>query len=627
MSMSDTQDDEQDTVPAAEADELPGAGLAAWKDTGPTSGVGAADPRAPVSQFGADAPQQAGPPMPPKDDDEEGPDSTQLPHSDNDMRSPGGHLSDSVHSFMDDAGKMGDQIKNSPVGRGAQMIMRYLTGAGADPAVAKQAEGAATQTLSQVTDAPTQSDVRLVALHEALERGGPDAAEKVQQTYRAAYAAAMGHAHVALNGTDGKPADLAAATDAATQAATYVLDGTHTTYAPGPDGKSVVMSVQYPGNKNPAVSPLTLEQFNQRTDIGDVKGGQYDAVHENPTATGPGKPLQPIGQRNASINGAIQQQSFGGARQGGGAPGQVSPGLAQWRKDNPGVPDPDPGSGASRDNANPDPFFHQPGSRGGAPTGRNPNAGANPDPNLKYRTGSGAPADPGRPFTYASDEGVDPKLAARSHALFPTVGQEQQRLQYIDKMQQQGVTNQQAQDKIDKPFGIQQLKNEGAGALQDKKNEGLQGVAAVKAGAYLQHANIIAASKDHDAAMKMASDVYKAGQQSADRNMQAQGQLLGKEISAAALSGEPLAPQYVEAIAQFSKRVVNAPQAPTPQAAVPQAAAPQAQPAQAPSPQNPAASQFTPPAGQGWQFNAAKGQYRDRQGSLYDKNGKPLAQQ
>lgn len=520
----------------------------------------------------------------------------------NDMRSPGGHLSDSWNSLKDDVGKVGQHIANSPVGQGAQTIMRYLAGADADPHLTQQAEQHASQQLEQhgseygvgspdgQPQGPSQSDVHLIALHTAAEHGGEEAAYKVQQTYRSTYNAAMGHAHVALTGVPGKPADLAAAADSATKAASYVLDGTDTSFAPNADGTGFTATVKYAGGKTPQQIPLTIPQFNQLTDIGDVHGGQYDAIHENADtltkiARGPGKPIQaPQGAQggnqpapgqgmtpnNAGVNRAMPNLTPSPAnptpqpgqqgQQGGGPSAASTRMLQQWRQDNPGMPDPDPGSGAASVIARGE------SARGNRPAQKNNNADTSwmTPGEIKYGNRQGVGADPGAPYKYASDKGVDPQLAARSHALFPSVGQEQQRLQYIDKMTQQGVTNKQAQDKIDAPYGRAEAANQSKERIAAASNTSKENVAGTKAAAYTDHANIVAASRNHDSAMKMASDIYKAGMQSADRTYQAQGQILAKKISAAATTGDQLTPDDVAQISAFSKRSTIGPQAPDP---------------------------------------------------------------
>lgn len=600
MSMSDSQDDEQDDVP--------GGGAPA--PAGSSQGF---DPRSPVSQFGADAPDQApgahaaeGPP-------DDRPDAVRQRQRDfvpNLLKGLRDKAQSNYPQQEQTQGTSGPREavtgalqgananypENEQQGGGSQLIMRYLAGADADPALAKKAEQSASQQLSQSSDGqpPSESDTRLMALHAAFEEGGPEAAYKVQQTYRASYNAAMGHAHVALNGVPGKPGDLAAAADAATKASTYVLDGTTTQFQPSPDGTGVIKTVMYPGGKQPQSSPLTLEQFNQLTDIGDIKGGQYDAAHETPYQGGPGKPLTPPSQ------------------------GQ----QAQGQPNN----QPPAGQGMTANSAAVNQAMGKVGLSTRAPL-------PSQQPQGQPQRPQGPQGD--RPFQYAADEGVDPQLAKRSHMLFPSVGQEDQRLQYIDKMTQQGVTNQQNQDKIDTGFAGKQAaanaRTQSAGITADARTSvattqagAAQNVAQIRGQFLLDSRNIIAASKSAEGAQKMELELHRTAAGIQNSQLKDRVTMAAKMVGSAAMSGQELPPDQ----AQFVADTMKATQAPpSPQAQTPRAATPQAQQQQAPSPQNQGGGQFTPPAGQGWQFNAAKGQYRDTKGNLYDQNGKPLAQQ
>lgn len=535
MSMSDTIDDEQD---------VPGAGLAAWNDGASTSGMGSDDPRAPVSKFGADAPVPEPSGLPggggggggnageePQDMSPAAVRQRQRDFVPNALKS----LRDKAQSNYPQqeqtegtsgprkavgealAGANENYPENEQQGGGAQLpstIMRYLAGADADPQLTKQAEDGAAQVLSQVSDGtPSQSDVRLMALHTAAEHGGDEAGYKVQQTYRASYNASMGHAHVALSGAGGKPPDLAAATDAATKASTYVLDGSTTTFAPS--GGGVTATVKYAGSQQPQVFQLTIPQFNQLTDIGDVNGGQYDAIHENGAtlqkiAQGPGKPVQ------APQQGAPQQ----------GAPQQARPAAPQ--------PSPQPGA---------------------------------------------APAD--HPFQYAADEGVDPKLVARSHALFPSVGQEQQRLQYLDKMEQQGVSNRQSQDKIDTGFAGKKAAADAKVTAEGVKQAGQNTTAQTRGNFYLDHANIIAASKTQEGRDKMELEMHRLASQQTNAQLRDQVTMAAKMVGTEGASGTPMTPEQAKFVSDTMAKTQQAPQ--VPQAPAPRAAVPRAQTPAGPS--------------------------------------------
>lgn len=61
----------------------------------------------------------------------------------------------------------------------------------------------------------------------------------------------------------------------------------------------------------------------------------------------------------------------------------------------------------------------------------------------------GQNGDRSLPNARAGEEDMDPQILRRANSLFPSVGQAQQRSAWIDKMTQQGVSNTQAQSKID----------------------------------------------------------------------------------------------------------------------------------------------------------------------------------
>lgn len=498
---------------------------------------------------------------------------------------------------------------NAPKGIQPRQIMNYLAGADANPQLTQQAEQAASQQLEQHSGenwggedpnaqggGPSQSDVHLIALHVAAEHGGPEASYAVQQTYRSKYNAFMGHAHVALSGTDAKPADLNAATHSATQAASYVLDGTDTTFAPGSDGQSVTATVRYPG-KPAQQYQLTIPQFNQYTDIGNVQGGQYDALHEN-TST-----LQRLMQE-------------------------------------PGSPPTSPGGGQQQG-----PQGAQAAPQGGAPApgqpAQTPQAPQQPTPNGTGRNAQGQrDINQDHPFQYAADEGVDPVLARRSHVLFPTVGQEPQRIQYLDKMTQQGVANEQASRKINAPYGVQQLRGEQGLEQTNAKVTGANQVAATRAQAYTDARQVVAASKDQESARRLQGVFAQVAGGHDSAILKGQASILSKQIGSLAANAQDIPPALAQQVADFMKLTVGAGQQAQPQQQDDQSSgAPAQRPppvsgvpggptAQAaPTTDNQGGGKFKPPAGAGWQFNAAKGQYRDLNGKVYDINGKPVQPQ
>lgn len=120
----------------------------------------------------------------------------------------------------------------------------------------------------------------------------------------------------------------------------------------------------------------------------------------------------------------------------------------------------------------------------------------------------GAKGDHTLPNARVGEEDMDPQILRRANSLFPSVGQAQQRSAWIDKMTQQGVSNTQAQSKIDTGVmgkqiaanastqntntkaaaGTEQagIKAGGALAVQNAKNTGYNQAWATRANAQLQ---------------------------------------------------------------------------------------------------------------------------------------------
>ena len=154
-------------------------------------------------------------------------------------------------------------------------ILSYLTGAGAAPPEAAQKFAAGVKAeYPGISD----DDANVLAVHKAMELGGPDAAWQMVQFNRTAYNAKQSFALAALMGTQGKPADVRAAAQAATQASQHVLDGSRASFTASPDG-TVTATVNMPGSNNGVSYKLTPRAFARWLNVG--KDGQWDNVMEN----------------------------------------------------------------------------------------------------------------------------------------------------------------------------------------------------------------------------------------------------------------------------------------------------------------------------------------------------------
>lgn len=153
-------------------------------------------------------------------------------------------------------------------------VLAYLMGAdAAPPQVAQKFATGVKAEYPGVSD----DDANVLAVHKALELGGPDAAWQMVQYNRTAYNAKQAFAFTALMGTPQKPADPQAAAQAATQASQHILDGSQAQFTATPDG-FITATVKMPGSGQPVSYNLSPEQFAQYLNVG--KDGQWDRVME-----------------------------------------------------------------------------------------------------------------------------------------------------------------------------------------------------------------------------------------------------------------------------------------------------------------------------------------------------------
>lgn len=179
---------------------------------------------------------------------------------------------DTSEAPQDNVGPNGPIARNLRAFPGnVKRIASYLMGEGAaDPQVIAQA--------GQQADPEGQlspDERNAVAVQKVAETQGPEAAWKLMQSHRVAYNAKQAFGYAALNGTAQKRPDLAAAVDAANQAAQHVLDGSSSQFAVGPDGQ-VTATVKSPGSNQPQVFNLTPDAFRRYLNVG--QDGQYDRL-------------------------------------------------------------------------------------------------------------------------------------------------------------------------------------------------------------------------------------------------------------------------------------------------------------------------------------------------------------
>lgn len=202
---------------------------------------------------------------PVEDDDEEGPNDT--PELDD----------DTTGAIPDDSGPDDQsgvpQAQPPSASADPQRIASYVMGADAAPPQVVAA-------LERSVDPQNQMDPdarHMAAIQQAARQGGPEAAWGVMQNYRKQYDARKAFAAAALNGVQGKPADIASAAQAATQAYSYLPDGNTVTFQPSQTGITATVKRAGGANQPFASANLSPEQFNKW-----LRGteGQYDNVME-----------------------------------------------------------------------------------------------------------------------------------------------------------------------------------------------------------------------------------------------------------------------------------------------------------------------------------------------------------
>ncbi len=147
-------------------------------------------------------------------------------------------------------------------------IASYLMGAGA--AAPEEASKVVAQIKQQgVSD----DDANLLAVAGSGDVGAQWA---MLQYQRMAFNAKQAFARTALNGTEGKPADIKAATEAATQASAHVPDGSSVSFHA--DRLGVTATVLLPGTSQRQTFEMTPQQFDQYLDLS--KTSQWDRLME-----------------------------------------------------------------------------------------------------------------------------------------------------------------------------------------------------------------------------------------------------------------------------------------------------------------------------------------------------------
>lgn len=107
----------------------------------------------------------------------------------------------------------------------------------------------------------------LMALDAAVQKGDTREAIALMQGNRTAFNATQATAFAAINGVQGKPADINYAIDAANKAEQHILDGSNVKFAHAAGGK-ITATVTMATGGQPQTIPLTVDQFKQFLNVG-----------------------------------------------------------------------------------------------------------------------------------------------------------------------------------------------------------------------------------------------------------------------------------------------------------------------------------------------------------------------
>jgi hypothetical protein len=107
----------------------------------------------------------------------------------------------------------------------------------------------------------------LMALDAAVQKGDTKGALALMQGNRATFNTQQAAAFAAINGVPGKPADINYAIDAANKAEQHILDGSNVKFAHAAGGK-ITATVTMATGGQPQTIPLTVDQFKQFLNVG-----------------------------------------------------------------------------------------------------------------------------------------------------------------------------------------------------------------------------------------------------------------------------------------------------------------------------------------------------------------------
>lgn len=417
----------------------------------------------------------------------------------------------------------------------AKLIASMLMGDGAAPLQTLLA----TQKSVDPSNSQPQGNQNLMAIDAAFSKGGLKEAMPLLQANRVAFNAKQAFAYTALQGIPGKGPDLNAAINAANDAEQHVLDGSVVKFSHAGNGKiTATVSSSLPGMDTTV--PLTVDQFRQYLDVG--KDGQWDKLQSETVpgvlqrlaksqsssgdAFGPSPTLGQDSMSNSKSSDRMTAPSSDDGASAGGRPAAKRTGQdSEYSQPHAQSLDAFPGPNATRfaGNSKADDAIDADRRKRGLYPGDQEDKSGMHDSHGHW-VGPKASADP---------NGYGEQLEARSRAIFPDVGHEAERQQWmaaqsgegeklknnIDVATEKGrVLNERAQTTGSYKVEQEGVKQAGGNTIQQTKNQGAQGVADTRAGAY-EHASDNKLEGTKDTNQSRSGDVkYKTDARSNDVN-------------------------------------------------------------------------------------------------------------
>jgi hypothetical protein len=386
----------------------------------------------------------------------------------------------------------------------------------------------------------------LLALHALVQKGDTKGAVAFMQGQRMLFMPKQAMAYMATEGIQGKPPDINAAIANANEAEQHILDGSNVKFSHGGDGNITATVTAAPGQPARVIS-LTLPQFQQYL---NPKGdGQWDKLMNSTVPA----TLQAVATRDQSTSDSVNAAY--------GAPGAKPGETASPERETGGEEDEGPAPSKAVQTGKAQAMDVTQGDQPAQP-GQFDKAGHYTGKPVKSFSDQQAEADP---------QGYGSELEKRSRSIYPDVGHEAERQQWMEAQEEKEAER---QNKIG--VAAEKGKNEterariiGGSRVQaaDVTGQHREGAAKTFAGARMYSADRAGeAQKAKALAMLDAAAKREAGIQGRSDQRNA-ASLLRQKLANEAIT--PLTDEEKKQVAAYTGTAAGAPQAPSGQPAAP----------------------------------------------------------